>query len=165
VTDRQRQRVRCVSRPRLGGQREQSGDHGGDLFLAGPARPGDGGLDLAGGVEDDRQPPAGRDQRHDPPDLRGAHRGAHVVLAEHPLHRDDVGTVLGHPTLHDIGHRNQPRAEVHLGRGTHDVDGHTADCPPGAAVDHAESAAGEPGVHTQYPHRHLPAMNEHPFES
>jgi hypothetical protein len=87
------------------------------------------------------------------------------VLAEHPLYRDDVGTVLGHPTLHDIGHRNQPRAEVPLGRGTHDVDRHAAYRPPGTTVDHAEPAAGEPRVYTQHPHEHLPAMNEHPFEA
>ena len=48
MTDRQRQGVGGVGRRRFGLQPKDSGDHGGDLRLAGAAVAGDRGLDLAG---------------------------------------------------------------------------------------------------------------------
>ena len=53
------------------------------------------------------RPAPGREQGDHPAGLGRAHDGAHVVLAEHALHRDDVGPVQGDPPL-DLGpHRQQ----------------------------------------------------------
>ena len=44
--------------------------------------------------------------------LGGAHHGAHVVLAEHPLDRDRVGPVLAQPALDLLLQGEQPGADV-----------------------------------------------------
>ncbi len=99
VADGQRQRVGGVGGPGQLGEPQQPGHHGADLRLVGAAAAGDGGLDLAGGVQRDRQAAPGGHDDGDRAGLRGAHDRADVVLAEDPLDRDRVGPVLVEPLL------------------------------------------------------------------
>ena len=130
VADGERERVGGVGRSGCLAQPEQPGDHGGHLLLAGPALTGDGRLHLAGRVEGDRQPGPRREQRDHAAGLRGAHDGAHVVLAEHPLDGDDVRPVPVDPALDHGAEREQPVRERRVGRGAHDVDGDVPDLAP-----------------------------------
>ena len=106
----------------------------------------------------DRQPGPRGEQRDHPAGLRGAHHGAHVALAEHPLDGHHVRPV---PLRSTPRRRSpisaQPALDRQVGRGAHDVDGHAADRPAAAAVDHAEAAPGQPRVDAEHPHpRSLP---------
>ena len=74
-------------------------DHHADLGLVGAAVAGHRGLDLAGCVQRDRQPAAGRAHHRDPAGLGGAHHGADVGAREDPLDRDRVRAVLLEPGL------------------------------------------------------------------
>ena len=66
MTDRQRQRVGGVGRPRRVGQPQQPDDHLGDLLLVRPAVPGHRRLDLARRVQRDRHPAPGGARRSRP---------------------------------------------------------------------------------------------------
>ena len=114
-----RRRARCGRSPAPGRRRrrpglgtlvepQQPGHHRADLRLVGPAAAGDGGLDLAGGVQRDRQAAPGGDHHRDPAGLGGAHHGADVVLAEDPLDGDRVRAVLVDPGLQPGLDRAQP---------------------------------------------------------
>jgi len=117
-------------------------------------------------VEHDRHAAPRGTQRDHPARLRRAHHGAHVVLGEHPLHGDHVGTVPIAELLERVGEPEQPGGHVELGRGAHHLDRDTAHRPPRAAVDHAEPAAGQPRVNAEHPHATPPAAPaaEHQFE-
>ena len=90
--------------------------------------------------------------------LGRAHHRADVVLGEDPLDRDGIGLVLVEPRLQCPLDRDQPGAEVVVGRGAHDVDGHGAQGPAERALDDAETAAGQPGVDAQHAHRQAPVV-------
>ena len=64
---------------------------GADLRLVRAAAAGDGGLDLAGGVQRDRHAPSCRRDEGDAAGLGGAHDGAGVGPGEDPLDGDRVG--------------------------------------------------------------------------
>ena len=72
---------------------EDPGDHGADLVLGGASGAGDRGLDLARGVQADRDAVAGGDQHRNAGGLGRAHHGLHVVLGEDPLDGDGGGPV------------------------------------------------------------------------
>jgi hypothetical protein len=153
VADGDGQRVGGVRRVRAFEQAEQPGHHGDDLLLVRPAGTGDGGLDLARGVEHDRQVPARGEQRDHPAGLGGAHRGADVVLAEHPLDRHHVRLVVVQPAFHLVGQPQQADRQVVLGRRAHHADRDRPHAAPGPPVHHAEAAPGEPRVDAEHPHR------------
>ena len=90
-------RARRRRRPARGGSvsRRILRHHRSHLGLVGAAAAGDRGLHLAGGVQGHRDPGPGRRDDRDRAGLGGAHHGADVVLAEHPLDRDRVRPVLG----------------------------------------------------------------------
>ena len=153
VADGEREGVGGVGR--LGGRVEpqQPGDHGADLCLVGAAAAGDGGLDLAGGVQGDGDAAAGGAEHGDGAGLGGAHHGADVVLAEHPLHGDALGPVLVQPLLdalldgdEAVPRARRPRACVRRRRRPC-VSGR-----PGDALDDADAAPRQSGVHPQYAH-------------
>ena len=84
--------------------------------------------------------------------LRGAHDGAHVVLTEYSLD--------GHPIRAEIresgGDRlidaTQPGPECDLGVGSNNLDVHQRQSSARGSFDHADTAASQPGVHSQHPH-------------
>ena len=100
MTDGQAQRVGGVRGPRRVGQPEQPGHHDGHLGLLRPPAAGHRGLHLAGGIGGHRQAAARGAHDGHRAGVGGAHHGAYVVLAEHPLHRDRVGPVLAEPAFY-----------------------------------------------------------------
>ncbi len=117
VADRERQRVGAVSRAGHRAHAQQPGHHRPDLGLVGAAVAGDGGLDLARGVQRDGQPATRGRRDGDRAGLGRTHHGAHVVLAEHPLDGDRVGPRDGRASRLDRAlEGEQPGGDVVLGR-------------------------------------------------
>ena len=86
----------------VGDHRRQPHHHGRHLCLVGAPAARDGRLNLAGRVQLDVDPvPRGHEHR-DRARLRGAHDGADVVLAEHPLDGHDVRPVQPHRLLEPL---------------------------------------------------------------
>ena len=123
LADRERQRVGGVGRPRRLGQPEQPGDHRADLGLVGAPGAGDRGLHLARRVQRDRDAGPGGGHDREPGHLGGAHDGADVVLAEHPLDGDDVRAGARRSTRRSASAIDeQPPPDVGVGRRADDVD-------------------------------------------
>ena len=152
VGDGQGERVGGVGRLRRLGEPEQPGHHRGDLGLVGAAAAGDGGLDLARGVQGDRQAAARGDQQRDAAGLGGAHDGAEVVLGEDPLDRDRVGRVPVDPVLDAALDGDQALRQRQLGGGAHHAHADQAQRSPDRALDHADTAAGQAGVDPEHAH-------------
>ena len=100
--------------------------------LVGAAAAGDGGLDLARGVQGDREAAPGRHQDRDRAGLGGAHHGAHVVLAEHPLDGDGVRRELVEHRLDPPLEGEEPVREIEVRRRTDDADRDEREAPAGA---------------------------------
>ena len=116
-----------------------------DLGLVRPAAAGHRRLDLARRVQRHRQAAPGRAHDRDRARLRRAHHRAHVVLAEHPLDRDRVRPVVGQPLLDLLLEREQPGADLVVGRRAA-----PRRSPPGVSV-----RPGSPST-TPSPHRVRP---------
>ncbi len=160
VTDRQGEGVGGVGGLGRGVEPEYPGDHGGDLGLVRPTGAGDGGLDLAGGVQRDGDAAPRRAQHRDGGGLRGAHHGADVVLREHPLDGDEFGRVAVEPLLQPAFDGEQPRAELVARRRPDDAHAEHVQLPPGQPVDDSDAAPGQPGVHSQYAHLPAPPLSD-----
>ena len=119
VADGQRQGVGRVGRARRLVQPEDPADHRADLVLGGPARAGDGRLDLARRVQADRDAATGRHQHRDARGLGGSHHGLHVVLGEDPLDGHRGRPVRGDPARPRPLDHHQPAGGVEIGRGAH----------------------------------------------
>ena len=92
--------------------------------------------------------------------LRGAHHGAHVVLAEHPLHRDRVRPVLGQPGARSPlpGPAAGPRCPPWAGSGPRPPRPGPAACP-GRRPPHRARTGSAPGP------RRAPAFALHPGQA
>ena len=90
VADRQGERVGGVGRARRLGQPSSRVTIAPTWALSARPDPVTAALTSLGRVQRDGHAGPGRGQDRQPGHLRGAHDGAHVVLAEHPLDRDDV---------------------------------------------------------------------------
>src|SRR5262245_7709128 len=156
VADGERQRVGGVGRPGRGVEPQQARHHRADLVLVGPPGTGDRRLDLARRVGLHRHAGPGGGEHGDGAGLRGAHDGAHVVLAEHPLDGHRVRPV----PADERGQRGlqvqQPVCQV-VGRVTRDhLEGDEGAGAAGNAVDHADPAPGQTRVDAEHPHTALP---------
>ena len=148
------------------GEPEQPGHHRGDLGLVGAAAAGDRGLDLARGVQRDRQPAAGGDQQRDAAGLGGAHDGAEVVLGEDPLDRDRVGRVPVDPVLDAALDRDQALRQRQRRRTVRTTPTSTRrQRPPDRALDHADTAAGQAGVDPEHAHGLTPSVVRTPVRT
>ena len=67
--------------------------------------------------------------------------------------------------LDAVGRRaSSRRSSAIVRRGAHDADATQRDRPAGRHVDHADAAAGQPGIDAEHPHGlSHPASCEHPF--
>jgi hypothetical protein len=150
VADRQGERVRRVGGLRHGAEPENPRDHRADLRFVRRTRPGDRRLDLRRRVQRDRQPGARRRHDRHRRGLRGAHHGAHVVLAEHAFHGHDFRPVLLDQVRQDIRDRHQPVTELGVRRSADHV--HVDEPAPAArrTIHHTDPAAGEPWIDSEH---------------
>ncbi len=147
VADGEREGVGGVGGLGRFGEPQQPGDHGTDLRLVGASAAGDGGLDLAGGVQGDGDAATGGAQDGDGAGLGSAHDRADVVLAEDALHRHVLGPVLVQPLLDALLDGDQAVAEFSVRGCTDHSDAEHGERPPRDALHDTDPAAGQPRVH------------------
>jgi hypothetical protein len=109
-------------------------------------------LTSLGGVQRDGDAAAGGAEHGDGAGLGGAHHRTDVVLAEHPLHGHEFGLVLVQPLLDALLDGDEAVAQLGVHGRPYDADAEHGERASGDALDHADSASGQPRVHPQYTH-------------
>ena len=105
-----------------------------------------------------RQPGPGGGQHRDRAGLRGAHHGAHVVLAEHPLDGDAAPAGARRSARSSARSRCSSRSGRSSSGSVWTTSYATsAHGRPGTPLDDADAAPGQPRVDAEHPHAvHLP---------
>jgi hypothetical protein len=152
MADRQRERVRRVSRPWRVRHPQQPRDHVRHLRLVSAAAARHGGLDLAGRVQSHRQPASGCAHDRHRAGLRRSHDRPHVVLAENPFDGDRIGLVPVQPLADLLIKYQQPAADVGAWRRPDDGCARQPKWHARPAFDHSKAAPGQAGIDPEHPH-------------
>src|SRR5215469_8232223 len=152
MADSERQGVRAVGRAWRVGEPEQPRHHLSHLSLARPAGTRDCGLDLARGMERDRQAAPRGTGDGDGTCLRRAHDGPHVVLAEDALDCHRVRLMQADPAIENRLQGKQPRADAVTCRGPDHVGADKPQGPTRLALNNPDTAASQTRVDAEYAH-------------
>jgi hypothetical protein len=133
-------------------QLQDSGHHGGYLRLISASIPRHGSLDLSRGVRGDCDPAASGDQKAHCRRLSRTHRAADIVLAEHPLDRDDVGLELAYKGFEGLLDEKEPLWQGQIGRRGDHADVKGIESAPRGSGDHGHATTGETGINPENTH-------------
>jgi hypothetical protein len=151
VADREREGVGGIRRSRSHLEAEDAGHHRGDLRLVGPAGAGDRGLDLGRCVEHDRDAALGGGEQRDGCGVGRRHHRRDVDVGEDTFDRHHLRQEPVEPAVELALEEDQPLPRVGVARGADHPHGHHGGAPR-AAVDDAETAAGQAGVDAEHAH-------------
>lgn len=162
MAEGQGSRVGRIGRFRRLTQAEQRSDHRLHLGLVGSAIAGDGRLHLIWRVLSDIGTTSNRLGDDKTGHLGHADGGAHVVLEENSLDRDDGRMELAHQASHLALDLGEPMGRFPArGRGNH-ADGNGATTAPGAGLDHCIATPRKARIYSQ--NEHLYDGSASPFD-